>query len=81
MTITNLILIICSLIFIFLLMCFAIYLEKKGFNNGICPKCGKKLEHFDNDSQGGRLYKCSGAYCHYYTAVSWPGVDKKFKEK
>ena len=31
----------------------AIRSEKRGFNNGICPICGKKLEHFDDDSQGG----------------------------
>lgn len=31
----------------------AIRSEKRGFNNGICPICGEKLEHFDDDSQGG----------------------------
>ena len=30
----------------------AIRSEKRGFNNGICPICGEKLEHFDDDSQG-----------------------------
>ena len=39
----------------------AIIREKRGFNNGICPICGQKLEHFDNDSQGG----CGGSKRFY----------------
>lgn len=34
------------------------YLEKKSWNNGICPCCGKPWIHFDTDSQGGRMYRC-----------------------
>ena len=52
-----------------------ITLEKKGFNNGICPHCNKKLRNFDMDSQGGRGYKCD---CGYQTWVSYKSVDKNF---
>lgn len=34
------------------------YSEKKDWNNGICPHCGKPWIHFDTDSQGGRMYRC-----------------------
>ena len=49
--------------------------ERKGYNNGECPHCNKKLRHFDNDSQGGRLYICDK--CGYFTAVSYSCVDKR----
>lgn len=26
--------------------------ERIAFNKGVCPKCGAKLKHFDNTSQG-----------------------------
>ena len=55
----------------------AIYYEKKDFNNGFCPKCGKKLNWFDTDSQGGRGYCCRD--CMYYIWVSYNCVDKKYK--
>ena len=29
-----------------------IYLESRGYNDGVCPVCGKELRHFDTDSQG-----------------------------
>ena len=56
----------------------AIISEKREFNNGICPICGEKLEHFDNDSQGGRGYCCPSTKHSYYTWVSWRCVDKNF---
>ena len=43
--------------------------EKKDFNNGICPKCGTPLRHFDDDSQGGQLWCCDK--CGYFTAITW----------
>ena len=52
-----------------------ITLEKKGFNNGICPHCNKKLRNFDTDSLGGRGYCCE---CGYHTWVSYKCVDKDF---
>lgn len=59
------------------LMFFGYYLEKRGFNNGICPKCGTPLRHFDNDSQGGQGWTCDR--CDYTTWVSWfnPYTKKK----
>ena len=48
-----------------LLEVFGAYLqEKKEFNNGICPHCGKRLVHFDDDSQGGQGWCCYDCkYC------------------
>lgn len=43
--------------------------EKKDFNNGVCPNCGKPLKHFDNDSQGGQGWCCYD--CKYFTWISW----------
>lgn len=56
----------------------AIHMEKKAFNNGDCPECGRRMKLFDCDSQGGRGYKCPN--CKYTTWVSYNVVDKKFKE-
>ena len=60
------------------LMFFGCYLDKRGFNNGICPKCGTPLRHFDNDSQGGQGWKCD--HCDYTTWVSWFNPYKKKKQ-
>ena len=59
----------------------AIRNEKKGFNDGICPICGEKLKHFDNDSQGGRGYCCPSTKHRYYTWVSYKFIDKNFGKK
>lgn len=70
---------ICGLIIVFVLsgiIC-TIYAEIRDFNNGYCPRCGKKLKHFDNDSQGGRGYCCDD--CGYTTWVSYYFVDKNNK--
>ena len=48
--------------------------EKDSFNDGICPKCGKPLKHFDNDSQGGQGWCCDN--CGYITWVTWFNGDK-----
>ena len=59
-------------ILILLMVCGAIkcyFDEKKSFNNGICPHCGKPLVHFDDDSQGGQGWCCHN--CQYYTWISW----------
>lgn len=32
--------------------------EKKNWNKGICPYCGKPWMHYDTDSHGGRMYRC-----------------------
>lgn len=72
--------IICIIIILFVLVgcLYGHYSEAKDFNNGICPKCGNKLEYFDTDSQGGRGYCCRK--CEYYTWVSW-FADKKYRKK
>lgn len=51
-----------------------IIFEKLSFNNGICRKCGKKLIHFDTDSQGARGYSCMD--CHEVIWISYPLIDK-----
>ena len=56
-----------------------IHIERKGFNGGICSRCGKELRLFDHDSQGGRGYTCDG--CGHKVWVSYFTVDRKFLEK
>ena len=56
----------------------AIRSEKRGFNNGICPICGKKLEHFDDDSQGGRGYCCPSTTHNYFTSPPPPPPPPPF---
>lgn len=41
-----------------LLVLIGIILEKKAYNKGICPKCGKKLILRDIDSHRDIYYKC-----------------------
>ena len=43
--------------------------EVKDWNDGYCPRCGKKLRHFDCDSQGGDGW-CYDA-CDYTAWVSY----------
>lgn len=43
--------------------------EVKDWNGGYCPRCGKKLRHFDCDSQGGDGWCCDA--CDYTTWVSY----------
>lgn len=50
--------------------------DKKDYNKGKCPKCGKALECADTDSQGGRWYVCTGRYdkenpCDYDCWISY----------
>ena len=64
--------------FMVVLTLVAWYIEHKNFNGGVCPKCGHQFKQFDNDSQGGRGYRCEG--CGNITWVSYPFIDGKFKE-
>ena len=73
----EIVLLILFIIFVICGISFAIYIEKKEFNNGKCPKCGKQLKLFDMDSQGGRGYCCYD--CRYYAWISYDCVDKNFK--
>lgn len=54
--------------------------ERKKFNNGVCPICGERLEHFDTDSGGGRGYCCRSTKHRYYVWVSYNCVDKNYNE-
>lgn len=51
-----------------------IFGEKEEYNNGICPKCGNKLNFFSMDSHGGRGYRCPD--CQYYAWITHRWVDK-----
>ena len=68
-----------SIILMIAITCISLarHFEKKAFNNGICPRCGKKLRYFGSDSQGGRGYCCND--CRYTTWCSY-NVDKNYKE-
>lgn len=74
------ILIVAVVLFIGIGISYAIIREKREFNNGICPICGQKLEYFDNDSQGGRGYRCPSIKHKYYTWVSYSFIDKNFNK-
>lgn len=50
--------------------------DKKDYNKGKCPKCGKSLKCKDTDSQGGRWYVCTDRYnkenpCDYDCWISY----------
>ena len=47
---------------------FMICSDIKAFNRGIC-KCGNRLRHFDNDSQGGQGWCCDK--CGRVVWISW----------
>lgn len=49
--------------------------DKKRYNGGYCPHCGKKLYQFDVDSQGARGYTCEE--CCHIVWISYPSVDKR----
>lgn len=57
------------IILFFGIMCYAMYREKKAWNNGICPICGNKLRQFDVDSHGDDGWICDN--CDYTTWVSY----------
>ena len=62
-------------------MTLAYFSDKKDFNKGKCPKCGKPLKCIDTDSQGGRWYVCTDRYkkenpCDYNCWISY-NVDGK----
>lgn len=56
-----------------LILAFARLREKKSWNYGYCPDCGNEWQHFDNDSQGGRGYKCTSCGKHIWISYN---VDK-----
>ena len=54
-----------------------IYIEKKFFNNDICPCCGNPLRDWEINCKGERGYLCE--ICGYHTWVSYKTVDKKYR--
>ena len=54
----------------------ASYFEYKGWNGGVCPRCGKPLRYFDTDSQGGEGWTCDG--CNYTAWVSYHRMVYRF---
>ena len=60
--------------FFILAILVSIYLDKRDWNNGYCPRCNTKWRCFDMDSQGGRMYKCDN--CGKHCDISW-NVDKE----
>ena len=74
-------------IFVVVMVLLTIHREKLDYNHGICPRCGnqnvfiemRRLKKFDDDSQGGRGYKCDR--CGYVTWVSYDCVDCDYKEE
>jgi hypothetical protein len=47
--------------------------ERRAWNNGICAAYGEPWVHFDNDSQGGRGYKCRDKRIW----ISYPFIDPR----
>lgn len=70
--------ILCVVVFVGM-VCVGIILETAEFNDGICPRCDKKLRHFGNTSQGNRGYICDK--CGYAAWVSYNCVDKKYRKE
>ena len=48
--------------------------EKREYNNGICPECGKKMNLLYIDEDGERSYVCED--CVYAVWISLKKVDK-----
>jgi hypothetical protein len=78
MPIVGCIVLLCSLIFVVVMVLLFIRREEVDYNHGICPHCERKLRKFDEDSQGGRGYMCD--CCGYVTWVSYYCVDRDYKE-
>ena len=75
--------IICVIVFSVALITFlarmGIAREKKQFNNGVCPICGRDLHFTYLNSHGERGYRCK---VHSYRVwVSWNCVDHYYDKK
>lgn len=69
-----------NLILILLIICLVlpivgILLERKDWNKGRCPECGKEWGYFATDSQGGR--GCACKECERVIWISYPWIDRK----
>lgn len=45
------------------------FVDKHRFNNGICKKCGGKLQYFDTDSESNDGYYCDK--CNHIIWIGW----------
>ncbi len=50
--------------------------EKKAFNGGFCPGCGRQWRRYSMDSGGARGYTCD--ICNKGVWVSYWGIDNDF---
>lgn len=51
--------------------------EKKQYNNGVCPKCGHTLRHFDSCFNGDEGYKCDHCGNTFWTSWFRPAKGDK----
>jgi hypothetical protein len=68
--------ILCIVVFFMLVLSIGYFGERRSWNGGKCS-CGGYWKRFDNDSQGGRGYKCVA--CDTRVWISYP-VDRKYVE-
>jgi hypothetical protein len=67
-----------SLILVIIGIYWAIYLEKKDWNKGLCPKCGGRWRCYGTTFGGDRFYNCSE--CNNPGPwISYHNVDKDYK--
>lgn len=52
--------------------------ERKQWNKGICPYCGKEWILYDVDSSGGRMYRCEN---WHYCSITHNADKKKSVKK
>lgn len=52
----------------------AIRADRRCWNKGVCPTCGRPWRNFDTDSQGGLGYTCGNGH---YLWIGWPHVTRE----
>lgn len=57
----------------------AIRTERKNWNGGVCPKCGKELKHTNTDAHGCELWECPE--CGHSVCVSYLKFVYKTRRK
>ena len=74
-------------IFLSILLCIALisimmlgyFDEKKEWNGGKCPKCGKKWEYLGTDHHGGHEYRCPSCNKHFW--ITYRKINKNEKRR
>ena len=51
--------------------------EKRQYNNGVCPKCGHALRHFDSCFNGDEGFKCDHCGNSFWTSWFRPAEGDK----